>query len=228
MIQIYTGLPGAGKSTYMAYIVTELAHRNAKYFKKTGKLRRIYSNIYISDWFSKEYPDMIKTWADPRELVDLRDVDIVWDEIATHLDSTQWANMSLSLKRWLQQHRKYGIEIYGTTQDFNMVDISMRRLCSDLFWVSKPVGTPDPTPTRPPINRPWGLIIRRRLDPQTYSEDRKEVSSIFSLSWLIFTKKLISIFDTRQEIKEGEYPPLNHVERRCLYPGCNKLHVVHR
>lgn len=228
MIQIYTGLPGSGKSTYMAYIATELLSRNEKYHKKTGQVRQIASNMFISTWVQELYPGYIRFWSDPRELVNLRNCDIIWDEIATHLDSTQWANMSLSLKRWLQQHRKYGIEIYGTTQDFNMVDISMRRLTSDLFWVSKPIGTPDPTPTKPPIKRPWGLIIRRRLDPQTYSEDRKEVTSIFSLSYLFFTKKLISVFDTTQEIKEGEYPPLNHIERKCLFPGCNKIHIVHR
>jgi len=160
----------------------------------------------------------------------LQDWDVIWDEIETHLDATQWANMSIELKRWLQQHRKFGIEIYGNTQDFSMIDISMRRLVSDLFWLKKLIGSRDPSPTMPPVKTIWGLVVRTRLDPQKYTEDKKVGEGIFSYSFFWIGKRLTSLFDTRQEIKMGKYPPLRHIEReceRCSLGTCTHHKVIH-
>jgi len=38
------------------------------------------------------------------------------------------------------------------------------------------------------------------------------------MSFLLFGKKLLSVFDTTQEIKQGEYPPLNRIERVWYAP----------
>jgi len=167
----------------------------------------------------------VNYWVDPSELVHLRDCDVIWDEVATHLDATQWQNVPLTIKRWLQQHRKYGVEIYGNTQDFAMIDISMRRLVSDLLYSKKLFGTGDPSPTRPEVKNPWAVTIRYPLDPQNYSEDKKNPLSFFDINFIYISKKLISVFDTRQEIKMGQYPALNHIERKC--DDCGHVHVRH-
>jgi len=228
-----TGLPGAGKSLETAKVSLDTLWRNLKYFKKSGILRPLYSNIR----FSKEIEDiygvgdigLIRYWTDPAELVKLRDVDVIWDEMATHLDATQWANMSLELKRWLQQHRKFGIDIYGNAQDFQQVDKSARRLCAVLYHMSKVIGSRDISATRPPVKRPWGVIMMRSIDPQTY-DDSKTPSQQKSSGIPVFRfirRIYVQAFDTRQEIGMGKYPPLRHIARDCELPNCPIHKVVH-
>jgi len=226
MICIYTGLPGSGKSLRMAQTLMSILHRNYRWYKKSGKKRIVYSNLKLAPEIEERYKDLIAYWGDPEQLVKVRDADIFWDEVATHLDSTQWQNVPLELKRFLQQHRKYGIEIYGTTQDFSQIDISMRRLTSDLYYLQKLCGSRDKSATRPDVKFPWGLILMRTLDPQNYKEDEKLNKA--SGWWFMFiTTALVNAYDTRQEIKMGSYPPLKHIERHCINERCGHVKLVH-
>lgn len=242
MIVIFTGLPGAGKSLKMAKTMVKILYRNRDWYntqmqrfldKKESKmpiLRKVYSNLKLSPEVEKEFLNertgLIKYWTEPSELVAIRDADVFWDEIATHLDSTQWQNMSLELKRWLQQHRKFGIEIYGTTQDFAMIDKSMRRLTSDLYILTKLIGSRDKSTTKPDVKHIWGVSMLQNIDPQTYDEEKKKQAA--GIPWPMWISKgAVDIFDTTQEIKAGKYPPLNHIERECGDPNCTFHKVIH-
>lgn len=247
MIGVLTGLPGAGKSYKMAQIAINTLYRNKKWYERQckayketpelfvpqgellpqpPKMRELWSNLRFTDEVAKEFDGFIQYWNDPSQLVKLRNVDVLWDEIATHLDSTQWQNMSLEIKRWLQQHRKFGIEIYGTTQDFAMIDKSMRRLTSDLVILRKLVGSRDVSPTRPPVKFVWGVVACSPMDPTTYDEDKsKKMAGIPTLMFI--TKAGVNIFDTTQEITMGKYPPLNHIERECITPNCGFHKITH-
>jgi len=232
MIAIFTGLPGAGKSQKMAKTMVDILYRNRAWHlnkKKNpqGIKRYIYSNLKLNPHIEKEFAGYIKYWEEPRELISLRDCDVFWDEIATHLDSTQWVNMSLEIKRWLQQHRKFGIEIYGTTQDFAMIDKSMRRMTSDLAILTKLFGSRDKSATSPPVKRIWGLVMIRSLDPTTYDEQISKISGQGMPSFMFLTRQGVDLFDTTQEIKQGKYPPLNHIERECISNDCNFHKVIH-
>lgn len=226
MITIYTGLPGSGKSLRTAKEILKILKRNFQYWKQSGIRRELWSNIKISEELETRYEGFIKYWEDPEVLVKLRDVDIVWDEIATYLDSTQYANTPLELKRWLQQHRKYGIDIYGNTQDFLMVDIAMRRLTNEVWLCRKMLGSRDKSATRPAVLKPWGVVLIRQLDPDSFASDKTEYR--FS-GWemLLIRKKYTDAFDTQQEIKPGKYPPLRHILRTCAHEGCGFEKVVH-
>jgi len=225
MIVLFTGLPGAGKSFKMAKTVIEVLYRNKKWYEKSGIKRLAYTNLKLSAEVEEEFKGFIQYWTEPAELVALRDCDVFWDEVATHLDSTQWQNMSLEIKRWLQQHRKFGIEIYGTTQDFAMIDKSMRRLTSDLLYLSKLFGSRDKSSTRPPVKRVWGLIMVQKFDPVTYEEDNKK--QVGFPSFMLLDNSALRIYDTTAEVKMGKYPPLNHIERECLYPDCKFHKITH-
>lgn len=227
MIVIFTGLPGSGKTLKLAQTALNLLWRNKRLRKKGFQARYLYSNIHFNDEVLKAYPNQIKYWADPAELPSLRDADIIWDEIATHLDSTQWQNMSLELKRWLQQHRKYGCEIYGTTQDFAQIDKSMRRLASDLLYMTKILGSRDISPTMPAVKRPYGLILIKTLDPTVYDEQKSKFASSGLPRFMFITKTRVMVFDTRQEIKMGKYPPLRHISRECEKTDCPFHKVLH-
>jgi len=227
MITIYTGIPGSGKSLKSAQKAIEILERNKRWAKKTGVIREVCSNIKFSKEIEEYFEGHIKYWEDPSDLTKKRDVDVIWDEIATHLDSTQWANVPLELKRWLQQHRKFGIEIFGNTQDFAMVDISMRRMTENLYYMKKLIGSRDKSATTPDVKNIWGIIMVRELNPQAYKEDSKENKGIGLPRFIWISKKLINIFDTTQEIAMGKYPKLKHVERECEDPLCTFHKVLH-
>jgi hypothetical protein len=224
MIEIFSGKPGSGKSLKMADIIVSLLARNERWYKKSGQRRKIVTNLQLSKEFELLYPDYIEYWQEPIDLLKYRDVDIVWDEIATHLDSTQWANVPLDLKRFLQQHRKRGIDIYGTTQAFAMVDVSMRRLVDTVHVCYKLVGSRNPSPTKPPISYIWGLIWISQLDPMTFEDEKPKHTG---WDWLFITQKLVNVYDTKQEILRGTYPPYQHIERTCVDENCEFHKIIH-
>jgi len=238
-ITIIEGLPGAGKSVSTAKVAIELLYRNLNWYRRSGIKRKIFSNIKFNDSIVEQIIDASKTdaegdtvsewigyWDDPSELVQLRDVDVIWDEVATHLDSTQWANVPLELKRWLQQHRKFGIEIFGTTQDFAMIDKSMRRMTSHLLILSKLIGSRDKSSTKPDVKHIWGVVAVRSLDPTAYDETKSKQAGGFP-SFMFLSRAGVELFDTTQEIKQGKYPPLNHVDRECIETNCGFHRVIH-
>jgi len=205
-----------------------LCYRNRAWQKKSGVLRHIYTNLKLSQELMDEFPGMIREWVDAAELVRTRDVDVIWDELATAMDATQWQNMSLELKRWLQQHRKYGIEIYGTSQDFAQVDKSFRRLVSDLCYVTKIFGSRDKSATAPPVDRIWGLCMVRALDPQKYNEEKSKFEPTGMLpKFMWISKKDLAVYDTTAEVKLGNYPPLRHITRTCEMDFCDHVKTLH-
>lgn len=226
MIGIYQGLPGSGKSMMMARTLVSVLHRNVKYHKKTGIIRKVYHNLALCQALKDQFDGFLEEWSEPAELVKLRNCDVFWDEVATHLDATQWANMSLELKRWLQQHRKHGIEIYGTTQDFAQVDISFRRLTSHLRHLVKLCGSRDISATKPDPKFIWGIIIGRELDPAKYNEAKSkfEPENIIPQIYLL-SREDVEIYDTTAEVKTGKYPPLRHIERKC--ECCDHVKISH-
>jgi|SRR3972149_1432271 len=226
MITIITGLPGSGKSIATAQIAMRLFRRNKRWFERSKQLRKVASNLRFSKEIQYKYQSYIQYWNDPMELVTMRDVDIVWDEVAVHLDSTQWANLPLEVKRFLQQHRKRGIDIYGNTQTFSTIDVSMRRLVERLYFLQKIVGSRSPSPTRPPIRFVWGLVLRSLVDPDSYEGEKVDYRfSRRSLLWI--DKYAVNVFDTFQEIQTGIYPPFRHVTRECGDVHCNFQKVLH-
>jgi len=226
MITIFTALPGGGKSLRTAKVALDVLWRNMNYHKKSGTMRYLWSNLRFSEAIEAVYGDYIRYWVNPSELVKLRDCDVIWDEMATHMDSTQWTNMSLELKRWLQQHRKFGIDIYGNTQDFAQIDKSFRRLCSDLIHLTKLIGSRDKSSTRPEVKYIWGISLVQHLDPQKYDEENKNSSA--GLPWfMVIRRNHVEIFDTTAEVAVGKYPPLRHIARECEDRKCGHVKTLH-
>jgi len=228
MIAVFTGLPGAGKSLKLARTALGVLHRNRKFFQKSGKKRVLYTNLKFSEAVEQEFGDFIVYWKDLRELVQLRDCDVLIDEIATYFDARQWENMSYEVRRWLAQHRKFGIEIYGTAQDFAQADKSFRRLTSNLQYLTKLVGSRDISSTRPDPKYIWGICLVRTLDPVTYDEAKsKFASGGFIPQFLFIIRADTEVFDTRAEVKSSAYPPLKHMERVCELPNCPFHKTIH-
>jgi len=222
MIIIFSGLPGSGKSAKLARTVVDILYRNKRWFDKTGVLRPVWTNLKLSKEVNEQFSEYIHYWSDLRELTSLRDADVIIDEIATYFDARLWETLSLQMRRWLNQHRKFGIEIYGTTQDFAQVDKSFRRLCSNLLYLTKLVGTRDVSPTRPVPKFVFVISLVRELDPTVYDEkiSKFQPAGMFP-KFLIITRKDVEIFDTRAEVALSNALPLKHIDRVCELNSCS-------
>jgi hypothetical protein len=231
-IEVYSGRPGSGKSNKLASTLIEILNRNLSFWrrtkKKTGKgtVRPVYTNFHLRSDLEKKYLGLLKHWTDLEQLEVLEDCDVFIDEIASYFDAKHWAETSLSTKRWLQQHRKLGIEIYGNCQDFAQVDVSFRRMTSHLYYLVKVISSRDPSPTKPPVKYIWGVSIVYRMSPTDYKENQKENSTKFD-NIMFITRKNCEIFNTREKIIPGKYPPLKHTERYCSDPKCDFKRVIH-
>jgi len=227
MMVIWTGRPGSAKSYTMGQTLIEILYRNKSWYEKTGQKRFVYSNMRVDKAIEDFFHGFIEYWVDPMQVVKLRDVDIFWDEIGSHLDSARWADTPAEMKRWLQQHRKFGIEIYATAQDFAQIDIAAKRVVSDLFYLTKVAGSQDPSPTKPKIKYIWGLICAYRLDPATYDEKKSKMIFTSFPRFSLLTRQGINVFDTRQEIKGTQYPALHHIQQVCELDNCDFHRVRH-
>jgi len=216
--EITEGAPGQGKSLYTAALTRRVLLRNAKWREKTGIQREVWSNMKFSEEFEDEWDGCIKYWADSSVLVNLRDVDIIWDEIATELDARNFMNLTVELKRFLSQYRKRGIDIYANTQDFSMIDARARLMISHVRTLSKIIGSPDISTTKPPPKYIWGLIMIRDVTNFRETDPEKKKYDIMP-SFMFINRETVAIYDTRQDIKLGDLPPLRHETRYCEYFG---------
>jgi len=240
MIVVFTGLPGSGKSLKLADTLVNILYRNRRIYEKNvkrfneGKIdeippkRLLWTNLKFTKKVEEEFPDYIKYWTDLKQLTVLKDVDVAIDEIATYFDARLWETLSLEMRRWLSQHRKFGVDIYGTAQDFAQTDKSFRRLTSHLFLLRKLIGSGDISPTRPDPKYIWGFVVVRELDPTTYDEAKSKFGKqgIFP-TFMMITRAATEIFDTRAEVRMSNALPRRHIEHVCELPNCEFHKIVH-
>jgi len=227
MIVIFTGLPGSGKSLKLAKTATDILYRNRRTFQKYGLKRVLWTNLKMKAPVEEEFAGYIQYWTDLRQLTPLRDCDILIDEIATYFDARLWETLSLEMRRWLAQHRKFGIEIYGTSQDFAQVDKSFRRLTSDLLYLTKLFGSRDISATRPDPKFIWGLSLVRHLDPTVYDEQKSKFGNTGLPNFMFITRESTEVFDTRAEVRLSSALPLKHILKECELATCSFVKTVH-
>lgn len=239
--EIVEGRPGQGKSLYTARKALYLAKRNRKWAKAGLPLRPIASNMKFSASAESRWGlydpalgtrannGLIHYWTDASELVKLRNTDILWDEIATELDAREFANLTRELKRFLSQYRKRGIDIYANTQDFSMIDARARLMISGVKTLSKIMGSPDPSLTKPKIKNIWGLTLIRGVSNFREVDPTKKQYSFFDWSLMLIERELVELYDTTQDIPLGEPPPLHHEVRVCVLhgEGCDFKKILH-
>lgn len=223
--EIIEGAPGQGKSLYSARIILFLLERNKKWFNRSGIRRMVCVNLKLSEQVEKEHGEFLRYWSDISELCTMRDCDIVWDEIATEIDSRNWVNLSQEVKRFLSQYRKRGVDIYANTQDFSMVDVRARLMITKVLTLSKVIGSADISATKPKPKRIWGLIFIREVENWRELNPEKKQYSLFGFSMFFITKKLVSMYDTTQDIVNSKKSFFAHNIKHCV--DCNFEKVVH-
>jgi len=227
MIVIFSGLPGSGKSYKLGQTAIEVLYRNQKFFNKTGVRRLLYTNLKLSSAVEEEFKGFIEYYTELRQLTPLRDCDVLIDEVATYFDARLWETLSLEMRRWLAQHRKFGIEIYGTSQDFAQVDKAFRRLTSDLLYLTKLMGSRDISATKPAPRFVWGLVFYRHLDPTVYDEQKSKFAANGLPIPMLINKSGTQLFDTRAEVKLSSALPMKHIQKVCELPACSFHKTIH-
>jgi len=244
MIVIFTGLPGSGKSYKLGQSLLEILHRNKKAYEKeldyywnpkNAKLafkeperRMLFTNLKFGQEVEQYYKKYIVYWTELRQLTVVRDADVAIDEIATYFDARLWETLSLEMRRWLSQHRKFGIEIYGTTQDFAQVDKAFRRLTSNLLYLRKIFGSRDISATKEPPKYIYGLSLIQELDPTVYDELKSKFQAVGLFPrFLWIDRKKTSVFDTTAEVSLSAALPKRHIEHVCEKADCPFHKVVH-
>jgi len=248
MIAVFTGLPGSGKSLKLARTLVDVLYRNKWFYEKQVRAfakelgedpatfvdtagvipkRILWTNLQLSKKVEDEFQGYFSYWTDLRQLTKLKDVDVAIDEIATYFDARLWETLSLEMRRWLAQHRKFGVEIYGTAQDFAQTDKSFRRLTSHLLYLRKIVGSADLSPTRPAPKYIWGVVIVTELDPTKYDEEKSKFQTDGFPRLMFITRGATEIFDTRAEVKLSSALPLKHIEKECEKADCPFHKTIH-
>ena len=225
--EIIEGAPGQGKSLYTARLVRKLVTRNRKWFEKSGIVRKIFSNIHFSPSFVKDNEQFIGYWTSPLQLTQILDADVIWDEIATELDSRNFATLPEELKIFLSQYRKRGVDIYANTQDFSMVDARARLMVTHVATLNKIIGSSDPSPTKPPVKRIWGLVAVREV--QNFKETNPQKKEYGWLpSFFFIDREDVELYDTRQAIVAGKLPDKKLRKFREVFEGDEKTEPFER
>jgi len=228
MIHIYDGNPGQGKTYMLALETLRLIKRNHSWWinKKIKNPRLIVTNMALSGQLVAKYGYMIRYWQDLKQLVGVREADVIFDDMSTYLDGQRWLDTPTKVKRWLRLHEHYGCDIYGNAQDYLSIDISARRLITNVTNVRKLIGSRRPSATKPDIKFVWGVLLLREVGEDDINRERTK-RQLHGLPRLEFLQKYVcQVFDTTQEFQQGDYPPLEHIERICTV--CNELKTSHR
>lgn len=223
---------GAGKSLWMARTALDVLWRNTRWTKRTGKIRQIACNTPLSLAVQAEYRGYIKQkqmelpgigWRTLEDMIQLTETDIFIDEIANYLDSHDWPLLPGAVKSFFRQHEKRGNDIYFASQSYNQVDISARRLVTELCYVFKIMGSPRPSATRPEVKRVWGFVGMMKENPKEFTETaRKFEWSVPRVMWI--SRELCNTFDTLYEVSNQNLIMRQTRWEKCDDPAC----VIHR
>lgn len=117
MFNLYTGLPGSGKSLMMTIEV----------YRFLIKGYTVYSDYWIN-----YKGDNLKYFNDIEDICDKRNAIVVFDEISALLEPRAWEQETKEIRRFFSQHRKRHITIFATTQHRSQVAKTVRNIVH--YW----------------------------------------------------------------------------------------------
>lgn len=212
--------------------------RGALYYPDLPR-RRVYSNMKFSKAIEDKHLGIdLFYWTDPSELWTLRDVDILWDDIGLYLPADEWEKVHPRTRRMLILYRHRGLRIYSTTQDYKQIAIQFRRIVKNAYKMNKAIGSRDKSATLPPVDHVWGLIIKRRFDPDdleaktkamvTNSASELDRVAFLPSDWFCIRRRLVDMYDTTEELGIEEHWILEKRVYRCEEDGYFKVKYIER
>lgn len=124
MVSGYFGLPGCGKTTFLA----KMAQIELKKIKQgKSKYTTVYTNFYCSGCKKIDFYQLGSYL--------IEDSLILIDEITLYADSRDFKTFSHAVKEFFLLHRHYNDDIVYFTQHYNNVDKKIRDITFDLWFV---------------------------------------------------------------------------------------------
>ena len=128
MITCYFGVPGCGKTT----LLTKFAVREIKRIKRgRSPYKHVYTNFFCKGAEIINYQDL----GDYK----ITDSLILLDELAMDADNRKFKSFSDEIRDFFILHRHLGCDIIYATQSYEMVDLKIRQLTAQLWYMSKTV-----------------------------------------------------------------------------------------
>lgn len=119
MISGYFGLPGCGKSTFLAKIAKDYQRKGYRVFCMADSP---VDGCYLLDW-------------EDIGIYDVSNSVILIDEISLRADNRDYRAFSQAIKRFMILHRHYHCDIIWFTQQYDGVDRKIRELTTCLYYV---------------------------------------------------------------------------------------------
>lgn len=123
MITGYFGLPGSGKSTFLAMIAYKAL--------KKGHVVFVNEDFPITGCYLYNFSDLGK--------YELRDGLILMDEISLDADNRDFKTFSKRSKEFFALHRHFGLDVVWATQTFDGADKKIKNLTQQLYYI-RPFG----------------------------------------------------------------------------------------
>jgi len=115
---IYEGLPDQGKSLMTAWITYQLLRRNKNWWEKgvVKKQRFVATEMELAPWVV----DMFGLWPEGyiryykiRELPDLRQCDVIIDDMGTRFSSQRWQETPDAVRNWFRLMGHYECDVHN-------------------------------------------------------------------------------------------------------------------
>lgn len=206
-ITVYVGKPGHGKTIALMRKFQDECRRVERIFNKTGQRIVIKTSIIPSPKIYARYAFYIELFRDLDWLPNARDCVIFIDEMGTYFDSRQWASLGPEVIHSLRLHRHRGIDIYGATQEFTQVDVTIRRLTTRLYRCKKLFSTGEPLPNTPVSAFAFMLGTVALVKPEHREIETEFQETDFTLPSLYDKDDFLS-YDTHQEMDMIPLSPL--------------------
>lgn len=126
MISGYFGVPGCGKSTFLAMIAVKELH---KITKGKSSYDRVLTNFPVKGCYQIRIDDLGR--------YDIENCLILFDEITLDADSRDFKSFPQHVKTFFTLHRHLNNDIIYFCQDYSRVDKTIRNLTFDLWYVTK-------------------------------------------------------------------------------------------
>lgn len=181
VVSVWFGLPGAGKSTFAAWLVKRDRKKNKK----------VYSNVPITGALKLDPPKDIGKFM-------ISEGRVIIDEAGVEYNNRNYKNMSPEAIHFYKYHRHYQCPVDVFSQDHEDMDITLRRLAQRMYHIKKSFF-------------PWFVIRRTigkkiDIDPNT----KQLISAFYWVPFstkYIFCPPLWKTFNTisRKELPEKEW-----------------------
>lgn len=124
MIKIFFGSPGAGKTT--------TAVRDLKKLYKKKLYDYYFTNFETSlPYVRKCHLSGLGTWTFPENSV------LFIDEAGIEYNNRKFKTLPQTTIEWFKLARHYGVDIYIYSQDYQDMDITLRRLAHEYWYIRK-------------------------------------------------------------------------------------------